>query len=54
MYHRFQRASLVPDGFLVYSIQIAGGSVQIQLRSRSRSGGGAAADGLADAFKADI
>ena len=38
MHHRFQRASLVPYGFSVDSIQIAGESVQIQLRPRSRSG----------------
>ncbi|WP_096174977.1 transposase family protein [Cohaesibacter sp. ES.047] len=38
MHHRFQCESLVPYGFSVNSIQIAGGSVQIQLRPRSRSG----------------
>ena len=38
MHHRFQRASLAPEGFSVISVKIVGGSVQIQLRPRSCSG----------------
>ena len=38
MQHRFQRASLAPDGFSVESVQIIDGGVQILLRPRSSSG----------------
>lgn len=35
MHHRFQRASLVPDGFTVSSVRIVGEIVHILLRSGS-------------------
>lgn len=38
MHHRFQRASLAPDGFSVDSVQIADGIMRILLLSRSLSG----------------
>eukprot|EP01035_Chromulina_nebulosa_P058194 gene58194-79699_t len=38
MGHRFQRASLAPDGFVVDAVKVAAESVQIQLRSRQSSG----------------
>ena len=38
MHHRFQRASLAPEGFSVESVQISGGGAQILLRPRSPSG----------------
>ncbi|RFB76582.1 ISL3 family transposase [Methylovirgula sp. 4M-Z18] len=38
MQHRFQRASLAPDGLAVDEVKIVANSVQIRLRSRLRSG----------------
>ena len=38
MHHRFQRASLAPDGFALNSIEIAGEIVRILLRSRYATG----------------
>jgi hypothetical protein len=53
MRHRFQRASLAPDGFAVDSIKTVGEIVHILLRSRWPTGA-CPADDKADAFKADI
>jgi len=38
MHHRFQRASLVPDGFVVDAVKVVAERVQILLRSRQPSG----------------
>lgn len=38
MHHRFQRASLAPDGFVTESVKIVGEIVHIVLRSRSPTG----------------
>ncbi|MBE0704036.1 MAG: ISL3 family transposase [Afipia sp.] len=38
MHHRFQRASLAPDGFIVDGVKIVGEGVQILLRSRQPLG----------------
>lgn len=38
MHHRFQRASLAPDGFAVDAVKVVAESVQILLRSRRSSG----------------
>lgn len=38
MHHRFQRASLAPDGFALNSVEIAGEIVRILLRSRYPTG----------------